>query len=164
MPVHLGSMSESIKTVIERNPSMRRGDVYVLNDPYHGGTHLPDVTVVTPAYLDADDDRPGFYVASRGHHADIGGATPGSMPPFSTHIDEEGVLFDNFLLVRDGALQETALRAQLASGRYPARNPEQTIADLRAQIAANGKGVQELHAMVAQFGRCLLYTSDAADE
>ena len=169
MPVHLGSMSESIKTVIERNPSMRRGDVYVLNDPYHGGTHLPDVTVVTPAYLDADDDRPGFYVASRGHHADIGGATPGSMPPFSTHIDEEGVLFDNFLLVRDGALQETALRAQLASGRYPARNPEQTIADLRAQIAANGKGVQELHAMVAQFGRATVdaymqHVQDNAEE
>jgi 5-oxoprolinase (ATP-hydrolysing) len=151
MPVHLGSMSESIKTVIERNPAMRVGDVYVLNDPYHGGTHLPDVTVVTPVYLDRG--KPSFYVASRGHHADIGGSTPGSMPPFSTTIDEEGVLFDNFLLVRDGTLREPELRAQLGSGRYPARNPEQTIADLRAQIAANEKGVQELHAMVAQFGR-----------
>ena len=152
MPVHLGSMSESIKTVIERNPQMCEGDVYVLNDPYHGGTHLPDVTVVTPAFLREADARPSFYVASRGHHADIGGSTPGSMPPFSSSIDEEGVLFDNFLLVRDGALREVDLRAQLASGAWPARNPDQTIADLRAQIASNEKGVQELRAMVAQFG------------
>jgi 5-oxoprolinase (ATP-hydrolysing) len=152
MPVHLGSMSESIKTVIERNPQMREGDVYVLNDPYHGGTHLPDVTVVTPVFLQESDARPSFYVASRGHHADIGGSTPGSMPPFSSSIDEEGVLFDNFLLVRDGALREAALRAQLASGAWPARNPDQTIADLRAQIASNEKGVQELRAMVEQFG------------
>jgi 5-oxoprolinase (ATP-hydrolysing) len=167
MPVHLGSMSESIKTVIERNPAMRRGDVYVLNDPYHGGTHLPDVTVVTPVYLGAG--KPSFYVASRGHHADIGGSTPGSMPPFSKTIDEEGVLFDNFLLVRDGALREVALRAQLGSGKFPARNPEQTIADLRAQIAANEKGVQELHAMVAHFGRTtvaayMAHVQDNAEE
>ncbi len=168
MPVHLGSMSESIKTVIERNPLMRPGDVYVLNDPYHGGTHLPDVTVVTPVYLQhphpdplppAGEGRgegrrqPSFFVASRGHHADIGGITPGSMPPFSTTIDEEGVLFDNFLLVRDGTLREAELRTRLSSGAWPARNPDQTIADLRAQIAANEKGVQELHAMVAQFGQ-----------
>jgi 5-oxoprolinase (ATP-hydrolysing) len=178
MPVHLGSMSESIRTVIARNPAMQPGDVYVLNDPYHGGTHLPDVTVVTPVYLEAPrraavatspagsartgepgsgpgprEAQPSFYVASRGHHADIGGATPGSMPPFSTSIAEEGVLFDNFLLVRDGQLREDALRAQLASGQWPARNPEQTMADLRAQIAANEKGVQELQAMVAQYGR-----------
>jgi 5-oxoprolinase (ATP-hydrolysing) len=153
MPVHLGSMSESIKTVIERNPEMRPGDVYVLNDPYHGGTHLPDVTVVTPVYLQDTDPLPSFYVASRGHHADIGGSTPGSMPPFSKSIDEEGVLFDNFLLVRDGQLRESELFARLRSGAYPARNPQQTIADLRAQIAANEKGVQELRAMVAQFGR-----------
>jgi 5-oxoprolinase (ATP-hydrolysing) len=153
MPVHLGSMSESIKTVIERNPEMRPGDVYVLNDPYHGGTHLPDVTVVTPVYLDAKETRPSFYVASRGHHADIGGTTPGSMPPFSSTIDEEGVLFDNFLLVRDGQMHDHELRERLSAGDYPARNPEQTIADLRAQIAANEKGVQELRAMVGQFGR-----------
>ena len=153
MPVHLGSMSESIKTVIAGNPQMQPGDVYVLNDPYHGGTHLPDVTVVTPVYLQPGDAKPSFYVASRGHHADIGGSTPGSMPPFSQTIAEEGVLFDNFLLVRDGALREAELMAQLQSGPYPARNPAQTIADLRAQIAANQKGVDELQAMVAQFGR-----------
>ena len=152
MPVHLGSMSESIKTVIERNPAMRAGDVYLLNDPYHGGTHLPDVTVVTPVYLHDADAEPSFFVASRGHHADIGGTTPGSMPPFSKTIAEEGVLFDNFLLVCGGAMREVELLARLQSGNYPARNPQQTIADLRAQIAANEKGVQELRAMVAQFG------------
>ena len=169
MPVHLGSMSESIKTVIERNPAMQPGDVYVLNDPYHGGTHLPDVTVVTPVYLQTPDTKPSFYVASRGHHADIGGSTPGSMPPFSNTIDEEGVLFDNFLLVRDGRLREAELNAQLGSGRWPARNPAQTIADLRAQIAANEKGVQELQAMVAQFGRATVaaymrHVQDNAEE
>ncbi len=169
MPVHLGSMSESIKTVIARNPAMQPGDVYVLNDPYHGGTHLPDVTVVTPVYLEAGDAKPSFYVASRGHHADIGGSTPGSMPPFSKTIDEEGVLFDNFLLVRGGALREAELNAQLASGPWPARNPAQTIADLRAQIAANEKGVQELKAMVAQFGRATVaaymkHVQDNAEE
>jgi 5-oxoprolinase (ATP-hydrolysing) len=151
MPVHLGSMSESIKTVIDRNPAMQPGDVYVLNDPYHGGTHLPDVTVVTPVYLGAAA-QPQFYVASRGHHADIGGITPGSMPPFSRSIQEEGVLLDNLLLVRGGVLQEASLRQHLASGRWPARNPDQTLADLRAQIAANEKGQQELQAMVAQWG------------
>jgi 5-oxoprolinase (ATP-hydrolysing) len=112
---------------------------------------------------------PSFYVASRGHHADIGGSTPGSMPPFSTSIDEEGVLFDNFLLVRDGVLRESELRTQLGGGRFPARNPDQTIADLRAQIAANEKGVQELHAMVAQFGRAtvaayMTHVQDNAEE
>jgi 5-oxoprolinase (ATP-hydrolysing) len=169
MPVHLGSMSESIKTVIARNPAMQPGDVYVLNDPYHGGTHLPDVTVVTPVYLDDADAKPNFYVASRGHHADIGGSTPGSMPPFSKTIEEEGVLFDNFLLVRGGTLREAELTAQLRSGPYPARNPQQTIADLRAQIAANEKGVQELKAMVAQFGRAtvaayMTHVQDNAEE
>ena len=157
MPVHLGSMSESIKTVIERNPAMQPGDVYVLNDPYHGGTHLPDVTVVTPVYLPAAQGGTAagqrqFYVASRGHHADIGGITPGSVPPFSRSIDEEGVLLDNLLLVRAGVLQEASLRQHLAGGRWPARNPDQTLADLRAQIAANEKGVQELQALVAQWG------------
>jgi 5-oxoprolinase (ATP-hydrolysing) len=173
MPVHLGSMSESIRTVIERNPVMQPGDVYVLNDPYHGGTHLPDVTVVTPVFLDAAEPTrlaaPSFFVASRGHHADIGGITPGSMPPFSTSIEEEGVLFDNFLLIRDGVLREAELLAQLQSGRYPARNPQQTMADLRAQVAANQKGVDELAAMVAQFGRATVaaymqHVQDNAEE
>ena len=153
MPVHLGSMSESIRSVVARNPVMKRGDVYVLNDPYHGGTHLPDITVVTPVFLDEDDATPGFFVASRGHHADIGGITPGSMPPFSRDITEEGVLIDNFQLVEQGRLREAELHALLRSGPHPSRNPAQNLADLRAQVAANEKGVQELQAMVAQFGR-----------
>ncbi|MEF7614058.1 hydantoinase B/oxoprolinase family protein [Aquincola sp. MAHUQ-54] len=160
MPVHLGSMSESIKSVIARNPAMQAGDVFVLNDPYHGGTHLPDITVVTPVFLDVQRGeagaRPAFYVASRGHHADVGGTTPGSMPPFSSTIAEEGVLIDNVRLVAAGPrgpeLQEEAMLALLAGGPHPSRNPAQNMADLRAQIAANEKGVQELNAMVAQYG------------
>ncbi len=153
MPVHLGSMSESIRTVIAQNPHMRSGDVYALNDPYHGGTHLPDVTVVTPVYLADGDSRPSFFVASRGHHADIGGTTPGSMPPFSTDIAEEGVLIDNFKLVERGTLREAALCGLLKSGPYPSRNPAQNLADLRAQVAANEQGVWELKSIVAQHGR-----------
>ena len=155
MPVHLGSMGESIKTVIRENAGrMQPGDVYVLNDPYHGGTHLPDVTVITPVYLDeaASGADPMFYVGSRGHHADIGGITPGSMPPFSTRIEEEGVQINNFKLVERGRLREAEMIALLQSGEYPSRNPAQNMADLRAQIAANEKGVQELRKMVAQFG------------
>jgi len=152
MPVHLGSMSESVASVIARNPRLRAGDVYMLNDPYHGGTHLPDVTVITPVFLHAQDAAPGFFVGSRGHHADIGGITPGSMPPFSTSIDQEGVLFDNFPLLSQGEFREAALREKLTAGPYPARNPAQTVADLKAQIAANEKGVRELRAMVKQFG------------
>ena len=156
MPVHLGSMGESIKTVIRENQSsMQPGDVYVLNDPYHGGTHLPDVTVITPVYLNegaAAEARPVFYVGSRGHHADIGGTSPGSMPPFSRHIDEEGVQIQNFKLVQAGVLREADMVALLSSGPYPSRNPAQNMADLRAQIAANEKGVQELRRMVQQFG------------
>jgi 5-oxoprolinase (ATP-hydrolysing) len=152
MPVHLGSMSESIKTVIERNPAMREGDVYVLNDPYHGGTHLPDVTVVTPVFVEGAAEPAGF-VASRGHHADIGGISPGSMPPFSTTIADEGVLLDNLLLARDGQLREADLLAALAAGPHPARNPQQNLADLRAQMAANQEGVNQLRALVAACGR-----------
>ena len=151
MPVHLGSMGESIRTVIARNPRMRAGDVYVLNDPYHGGTHLPDITVVTPVYL--DDDAPSFFVASRGHHADVGGMSPGSMPPFSASIDDEGVLIDNFKLVEGGVFHEEAMRNLLAAGPHPARNPAQNLADLRAQIAANEKGALGLRAMVERYGR-----------
>jgi 5-oxoprolinase (ATP-hydrolysing) len=180
MPVHLGSMGESIKTVIRENAGLiSPGDVYVLNDPYHGGTHLPDVTVITPVYLqpspqpspasgrgsgDVDElplppgegggegTRPMFYVGSRGHHADIGGTTPGSMPPFSTVIEEEGVQIDNFKLVDRGTLREKEMLVLLGSDKYPSRNPEQNMADLKAQIAANEKGVQELRKMVEQFG------------
>jgi len=152
MPVHLGSMGESIKTVIRENHGrLQPGDVYVLNDPYHGGTHLPDVTVITPVYL-ADEAQPLFYVGSRGHHADIGGTSPGSMPPFSTTIDEEGVQIQNFKLVDRGVLREAEMTALLSSGPYPSRNPAQNLADLKAQIAANEKGVQELRRMVDQFG------------
>ena len=150
MPVHLGSMGESIKTVIRENAgTMNPGDVYVLNDPYHGGTHLPDITVITPVYLDG---KPTFYVGSRGHHADIGGITPGSMPPFSTRIEEEGVQINNVKLVDRGVLQEAQIIALLQSGEYPSRNPQQNLADLKAQIAANEKGVQELRKMVEHFG------------
>jgi 5-oxoprolinase (ATP-hydrolysing) len=156
MPVHLGSMGESIKTVVRRNAGrMKAGDVYVLNDPYNGGTHLPDVTVVTPVF-DAAGGEILFYVGSRGHHADIGGISPGSMPPFSKTIDDEGVLLDNVKLV-DGAadagrMLEDELRGILASAKHPARNIDQNIADLRAQIAANEKGARELRNMVAHFG------------
>jgi 5-oxoprolinase (ATP-hydrolysing) len=152
MPVHLGSMGESVETVIRANEGkIKAGDVYVLNAPYNGGTHLPDVTVITPVFDDARRDIL-FYVASRGHHADIGGITPGSMPPDSREVAEEGVLIDNFKLVDQGRLRETELRAMLSSGRYPARNPDQNVADLNAQVAANERGVQELRRMVQQFG------------
>ncbi|AJP59100.1 5-oxoprolinase [Pandoraea vervacti] len=164
MPVHLGSMGESIKTVIERNRGkMRDGDVFMLNDPYHGGTHLPDVTVITPVFVagESDADRsntstmeaPLFYVGSRGHHADIGGITPGSMPPDSTHVEEEGVLIDNWQLVAAGELRDCETRELLGGARYPARNIDQNMADLRAQVAANQKGVDELRRMVGAFGR-----------
>ena len=167
MPVHLGSMGESIKTVIRENAStMEPGNVYALNDPYHGGTHLPDVTVITPVYL---DDKPVFYVGSRGHQADIGGTTPGSMPPFSTRIEEEGVQINNFLLVERGVLREAEMVALLESGEYPSRNPYQNMADLKAQIAANEKGVQELKKMVDTYGLAvvqayMLHVQDNAEE
>jgi 5-oxoprolinase (ATP-hydrolysing) len=164
MPVHLGSMGESIKTVMRENAGrMRPGDVYMLNDPYHGGTHLPDVTVISPVFDEAGESIL-FYVGSRGHHADIGGTTPGSMPPDSSSIEEEGVLIDNFKLVDGnaartgpdgqdaGLMRDAETRALLAGARWPARNPDQNMADLRAQVAANQKGVDELRKMVATFG------------
>jgi len=165
MPVHLGSMGESIKTVIRENAGcMEPGNVYVLNDPYHGGTHLPDITVITPVYLGAATE-PTFYVGSRGHHADIGGTTPGSMPPFSTRIEEEGVQINNVLLVERGVLREAEMVVLLKSGKYPSRNPQQNMADLKAQIAANEKGVQELRKMVDQFslGTVLAYMNHVQD-
>jgi 5-oxoprolinase (ATP-hydrolysing) len=178
MPVHLGSMGESIKMVIQRNPRIRRGDVYVLNDPYHGGTHLPDVTVVTPVFapgselggtmdhragqdrLDGTSSRDSgpesdeiwFYVASRGHHAEIGGVSPGSMPAQSTRVEEEGVLIDNWLLAAGGRLREAETMNLLTTAEHPSRDPATNLADLRAQIAANARGIEELHRMVAHFG------------
>ncbi|WP_218081349.1 hydantoinase B/oxoprolinase family protein [Anthocerotibacter panamensis] len=154
MPVHLGSMGESVRVVLQDwGAQLKPGAVFALNSPYHGGTHLPDVTVVTPVWV---DHRPIFFVASRGHHADIGGITPGSMPPYSTTVEEEGVLIATadgkpFALVEADHFQEEAVWGLLTQGRYPARNPAQNIADLKAQIAANARGVQELLRMVGYF-------------
>jgi 5-oxoprolinase (ATP-hydrolysing) len=156
IPVHLGSMGESIKMVISRNKGhMNPGDVYVLNDPYHGGTHLPDVTVVTPVFAppgDAGEPEIWFYVASRGHHAEIGGISPGSMPASSTRIEEEGVLIDNWLLATGGRFREAETMALLTGAECPSRDPETNLADLRAQIAANEKGAAELRRMVGESG------------
>ena len=152
MPVHLGSMDRSVQTIIDQNRgAIAPGDVYVLNAPYNGGTHLPDITVVTPVFDDAEDTIL-FYVASRGHHADVGGVAPGSMSPRATNVNEEGVLIDNFKLVDRGHYRESELHELLTSGEYPCRNPVQNMADLKAQIAANEKGVQELRKMVEHFG------------
>jgi 5-oxoprolinase (ATP-hydrolysing) len=152
MPVHLGSMGASVRAVIAaQGARMAEGDAWMLNDPYAGGTHLPDITVVTPVM--AEDGRPGFFVATRAHHADVGGTTPGSMPPDSRHIDEEGVLFDGFRLARGGLLLEAEVRAALGGGRWPARNPDQNVADLAAQLAANARGVAELGRLVREHGR-----------
>ena len=200
IPIHLGSMSESIRTVIRENAGrMKPGDVFCVNAPYNGGTHLPDVTVITPVFDDApvfddggvegarnaprdgsDSDGAGsvpgtaadtahgtpsgatpdpgtdrrilFFVASRGHHADVGGTMPGSMPPDARTVEEEGVLFDNFMLVDGGRFLEAELRAHLGAGRWPARNPDQNVADLKAQIAAGEKGIREVRRMIADFG------------
>lgn len=162
MPVHLGSMGQSVETIIAANrKTMKPGDVYVLNAPYNGGTHLPDITVVTPVFDDAGGDKSErailFYVASRGHHADIGGITPGSMPPDSRTVEEEGVLIDNVKMVDQGIFREAAMRELLGSGKYPARNVDQNIADLAAQVAANEKGVQELRRMVKDFGLTVVH-------
>ncbi|GHA51644.1 5-oxoprolinase [Amylibacter ulvae] len=152
VPVHLGSMGESVRTVIRLNAGkMKPGDSYMLNAPFNGGTHLPDVTVITPVFNRGGDDIL-FYVGSRGHHADIGGRTPGSAPPDSTHIEEEGVVIDNFKLVENGRMLIDETRAVLASGRYPCRNIDQNIADLEAQIAANTTGINEVYRMIDNFG------------
>ncbi|WP_048862867.1 hydantoinase B/oxoprolinase family protein, partial [Acidisphaera rubrifaciens] len=152
VPVHLGAMGESVRTVLRtRGATLKPGDVVALNNPYNGGTHLPDVTVVTPVF-DADGRSLRFFVASRGHHADIGGITPGSTPPTSTTLEDEGVLIDDFLLVDGGNFREQAFRDLLAGARYPARSPDVNVADIAAQVAANEKGVQELTRVVAQYG------------
>ena len=148
VPVHLGSMAESIKTVMTQNPDVQDGDAFMLNSPYNGGTHLPDVTVVTPVFVDG---QAVFWLGSRGHHADIGGRTPGSAPPDSTHIDEEGVLIDNVRLVRSGQFLEDTARETLQSAKYPARNVTQNLADLKAQVAANATGRHELLKVVDQY-------------
>ncbi|MDA1014309.1 MAG: hydantoinase B/oxoprolinase family protein [Planctomycetota bacterium] len=152
MPVHLGSMDRSVETIIELNQGhMHPGDVFVLNAPYNGGTHLPDITVVTPVFDDAECEIL-FYVAARGHHADIGGMAPGSTTPRATHVDQEGVLIDNFKLVDRGVIREAEMVELLTKHEWPARNPIQNMADMRAQIAANEKGVVELRKMVEHFG------------
>ncbi len=152
VPVHLGSMGESVKSIINANQgTIKRGNVYALNDPYNGGTHLPDVTLITPVF-DENSEKILFFAGSRGHHADIGGRTPGSSPPDSTCIEDEGVLIDNFLLVENGFFREKQVRELLASGKYPCRNVNQNLADLSAQIAANKTGVVELQKMVAHYG------------
>ncbi|MET9011185.1 hydantoinase B/oxoprolinase family protein [Streptomyces olivaceoviridis] len=159
IPVHLGSMGTSVKEVVRRRGSaMRPGDTYAVNDPYHGGTHLPDVTVITPVFdtdVAADtrsEPRILFHVASRGHHAEIGGIAPGSMPAHSRTIEEEGVLFDNWLLAENGRFREEETHRLLTEARYPSRNPRTNLADLRAQIAANHKGVDEVRRMIEEFG------------
>ncbi|MBW4464222.1 MAG: hydantoinase B/oxoprolinase family protein [Pegethrix bostrychoides GSE-TBD4-15B] len=169
IPVHLGSMSESVSSLIRAaGDSLKPGDVYLSNNPYNGGTHLPDVTVITPVWS-GDSHRPLFYLASRGHHADIGGITPGSMPPYSTSVEQEGILFDNVQLVAQGRFREAELLELLNAAPYPARNPAQNLADLQAQIAANERGSQELLKMVARYGletvqAYMQYVQDNAEE
>ncbi len=156
IPVHLGSMSASVTSLIHVQGEFKPGDVYLSNNPYNGGTHLPDVTVITPVFPRRGErlfaQKPIFYVASRGHQADIGGITPGSMPPHSTKIVEEGILFDNFLLVGEGNFRENAVKEILTNHVYPARNIPQNLADFKAQVAANHRGVTELLNMVANYG------------
>ena len=169
MPVHLGSMDRAVETIIRENKGgIAPGDVYLLNAPYNGGTHIPDLTVCTPVF-DKEQREILFWVASRGHHADIGGIAPGSMSPHATTIEEEGIYIDNFKLVDRGRFREQALYDLLTGAKYPARNPLQNVNDLKAQIAANEKGVQELHKMVAQFGLDVVHAymghvQDNADE
>jgi 5-oxoprolinase (ATP-hydrolysing) len=168
-------MGDGVKTVIARRSvgadgrGMKPGDVYMLNAPYNGGTHLPDITVIMPVFEPDKADAPLFYVAARGHHADIGGTTPGSMPPQSRTVQEEGVLVDNVLLLDEGRFLEAEVRALLASGPYPARNPDQNIGDLKAQVAACVKGAGELHRIVGQYGRDVIvaymaHVQDNAEE
>jgi 5-oxoprolinase (ATP-hydrolysing) len=152
MPVHLGSMGASVRAVRDRHPVLRPGDAFALNNPYAGGTHLPDITLVMPVFLNADAPSPTFFVAARGHHADVGGVQPGSMPPFSTTIGEEGVLLDALPVMRAGRFLEAEARAALDQPPYPARRPDQNIADLKAQIAACQAGAASVTAMIAAFG------------
>jgi 5-oxoprolinase (ATP-hydrolysing) len=154
MPVHLGSMGASVRAVCERHPSLRPGEAFALNSPYAGGTHLPDITVVMPVFgpMSGDDAEPAFFVAARGHHADVGGVQPGSMPPFSRSIDEEGALLDALPIMRGGVFLEAATRAALAAGRWPARAPDRNLADLKAQIAACQAGAAAVAALIERQG------------
>ncbi|MCA8924241.1 MAG: DUF1445 domain-containing protein, partial [Planctomycetes bacterium] len=167
IPVHLGAMSEAVRAVLEsRGADLRPGDVYLTNDPYAGGSHLPDVTVITPVFCGGE--RPAFFVASRGHHADVGGIQPGSMPPFSRSIDEEGVRLHDFLLVREGSFRHPAVREALLAGPYPVRGVEQMIADLEAQVAANARGVALLTDLAQEQGLAVVsaymgYVQDDAE-
>ncbi len=169
VPVHLGAMGESVRTVLKwRGETLRPGDVVALNNPYNGGTHLPDVTVITPVF-DVAGREILFFVGSRGHHADIGGITPGSTPPVSRTLEEEGVVIDDFLLVEQGRFREAEFRAVLAGAKYPARSPDVNVADIKAQVAANEKGVQELQRVVGQFGwgtvrAYMIHVMDNAEE
>lgn len=169
IPVHLGSMSESVASLIQaKGNTIKSGNAYVSNNPYNGGTHLPDVTVITPVFT-PQATIPLFYVASRGHHADIGGITPGSMPPHSTTIDQEGILLDNVLLVEQGRFLEAELLELLTAGNYPVRNPGQNLADIQAQIGANERGVQELHRIIEHYGLAIVqaymhHVQDNAEE
>ena len=152
VPVHLGAMGESVRTVLRhRGATLRPGDVVALNNPFNGGTHLPDITVITPVF-DTAGKEILFFVGSRGHHADIGGITPGSTPPNSHTLEEEGVVIDDFLLVEQGRLREAEFRELLATARYPARSPDVNLADIKAQVAANERGVQELGRVVERYG------------
>jgi 5-oxoprolinase (ATP-hydrolysing) len=161
IPVHLGSMGDSIRTIIAARGDARdgrgmmRGDAYVLNAPYRGGTHLPDITVIMPVFLE-EDPLPAWYVAARGHHADVGGIAPGSMPPSSVSVHDEGVLIDNVLLVDEGRLREAEMRDLLGSGPWPARDPDRNIADLKAQVAACTRGANELRRVAGDYGRAVI--------
>ncbi len=152
MPVHLGSMGASVRAVRARHPVLRSGDAFALNNPYAGGTHLPDITVVMPVFSGTDDAQPAFFVAARGHHADVGGVQPGSMPPFSHTIEEEGVLLDALPILRNGVFLEDDVLTALRSGPYPSRAPERNVADLKAQIAACRAGAEAVGAMIAAHG------------
>jgi 5-oxoprolinase (ATP-hydrolysing) len=162
MPVHLGSMGDCVTAILRKHPEMQDGDVFVTNAPYDGGTHLPDITVVAPVFVDGGRR---FFVAARGHHADIGGITPGSMPPFSKTIGDEGVLFDGIRMIRGGTFDEDAVGAVLAGGTWPARNPAQNLADLKAQAAACAKGAEGLHRAIAAHGldRVIAYMGHVQD-
>jgi N-methylhydantoinase B/oxoprolinase/acetone carboxylase alpha subunit len=151
IPVHLGAMSDIVRAIMEdKGGSMAPGDVYVSNNPFRGGTHLPDVTVIEPVFSESGEVI--FFVAARGHHADIGGKTPGSLPPVASHIDEEGVLLDGVLILRDGRFRERELRDILSTHKYPARNLDERISDIRAQMASCSRGVDELNAIINRYG------------